>query len=173
MRQTLYTLIILSLSVIQLSAFDQVEFFESRIRPVLAENCYECHNSINKSKSGLVLDFKEGMVRGGDRGAVLSLKKAEESLLLKVMRHGINNLKMPKGGPKLPDSIIMDLKNGFLMVLMTQEKNRQLQKNLPKKPHGKRFARKENYGGVFNPFVRLKLPKQGMNIQWIIFLIQR
>ena len=108
MRQTLYTLIILSLSVIQLSAFDQVEFFESRIRPVLAENCYECHNSINKSKSGLVLDFKEGMVRGGDRGAVLSLKKAEESLLLKVMRHGINNLKMPKGGPKLPDSIIMD-----------------------------------------------------------------
>jgi len=82
-RQTLYTLIILSLSVIQLSAFDQVEFFESRIRPVLAENCYECHNSINKSKSGLVLDFKGGMVRGGDKGAVLSLKKPEESLLLK------------------------------------------------------------------------------------------
>ena len=108
MRQTLYTLIILSLSVIQLSAFDQAEFFESRIRPVLAENCYECHNSINKSKSGLVLDFKEGMVRGGNRGAVLSLIKPEESLLLKVMRHDINNLKMPKGGPKLADSIIMD-----------------------------------------------------------------
>jgi hypothetical protein len=48
------------------------------------------------------------MVRGGDKGPVLSLKKPEESLLLRVMRHEINNLKMPKGGPKLTDSIIMD-----------------------------------------------------------------
>ena len=98
----------MTLSFFELSAFDQAEFFESRIRPVLAENCYECHNSINKSKSGLVLDFKGGMVRGGDKGPVLSLKKPEESLLLRVMRHEINNLKMPKGGPKLADSIIMD-----------------------------------------------------------------
>ena len=36
------------------------EFFESRIRPVLAEHCYECHNSINKASSGLALDYKGG-----------------------------------------------------------------------------------------------------------------
>ena len=36
----------------------ELEFFENRIRPVLAENCYECHNSIKQAKSGLVLDYK-------------------------------------------------------------------------------------------------------------------
>ena len=35
---------------------EQVEFFEKKIRPVLAENCYECHNSINKKKGDLALD---------------------------------------------------------------------------------------------------------------------
>jgi len=59
------------------------------------------------------------------------------------------------------------------MVLMTQEKNRQLQKNLPKKLHGKRFAKKESYGGAFNPFVKLKLTQQIMNTQWINFLIEK
>ena len=108
MSQNFYILILFKLSLLQLSAFDQAEFFESRIRPVLAENCYECHNSINKSKSGLVLDFKGGIVSGGDRGLSLSLKNPEESLLLQVMRHEINNLKMPKGGPKLSDSIVRD-----------------------------------------------------------------
>ena len=108
MRPTFSTLIILTLSFIQLSAFDQAEFFESRIRPILAENCYECHNSINKSKSGLVLDFKGGMVKGGDKGPLLSLKSPKESLLLRVMSHEVNNLKMPKGGPKLSDLVLRD-----------------------------------------------------------------
>ena len=108
MRPIFSTLIILTLSFIQLSAFDQAEFFESRIRPILAENCYECHNSINKSKAGLVLDFKGGMVKGGDRGPLLSLKNPKESLLLRVMSHEINNLKMPKGGPKLSDLVLRD-----------------------------------------------------------------
>ena len=103
MKQIFYTLIITTLSFFELSAFDRTEFFESRIRPILAENCYECHNSINKSKSGLVLDFKGGMVKGGDKGPLLSLKSPKESLLLRVMSHEVNNLKMPKGGPKLSD----------------------------------------------------------------------
>ena len=51
-----------------LKAVNQADFFESRIRPVLAENCYDCHNSINKSKSGLILDYKGGLIEGGDRG---------------------------------------------------------------------------------------------------------
>ena len=91
-----------------LKAINQAEFFESRIRPVLAENCYDCHNSINKSKSGLILDYKNGLIEGGNRGSAISLKDPKESLLLKVMGHEIKNLKMPKGGPKLSESIILD-----------------------------------------------------------------
>ena len=40
----------LSLHFIQAHAEKRLEFFESRIRPVLVENCYECHNSIKQGK---------------------------------------------------------------------------------------------------------------------------
>ena len=53
-------------------AVNQLEFFESRIRPVLAENCYECHNSLGKAKSGLKLDYKQGLLQGGERGPAIS-----------------------------------------------------------------------------------------------------
>lgn len=91
-----------------LKAESQADFFESRIRPVLAENCYDCHNSINKSNSGLVLDYKMGLIRGGNRGSAISLENPKESLLLKVINHNIHDLKMPKGGPKLTDAVIKD-----------------------------------------------------------------
>ena len=74
----------------------ELEFFENRIRPVLAENCYECHNSIKQAKSGLELDHKDGILRGGERGPAISLLNPKSSILLQVMRHEINNLKMPK-----------------------------------------------------------------------------
>ena len=88
-----------------------LEFFESRIRPVLAENCYECHNSIKQAKSGLVLDYKNGILKGGERGPAISLTNPKSSLLLRVMKHEINNLKMPKGGPKITDKIIQDFES--------------------------------------------------------------
>ena len=47
---------------------EQVEFFESKIRPVLAENCYECHNSVNESEAGLALDYHDALLAGKRRG---------------------------------------------------------------------------------------------------------
>ena len=87
---------------------NQSDFFESKIRPVLAENCYDCHNSINKSKSGFILDYKKGLFQGGDRGPAISLENPKQSLLIRVIKHNIHDLKMPKSGPKLPDSVIKD-----------------------------------------------------------------
>ena len=89
----------------------ELEFFENRIRPVLAENCYECHNSIKQAKSGLVLDYKNGILRGGKRGPAISLSNPQSSLLLQVMKHEISNLKMPKGGPKISKEIIKDFES--------------------------------------------------------------
>ena len=63
----------------------KLEFFENRIRPVLAENCYECHNSIKQAKSGLVLDYKHGIMKGGERGPAISLTNPKASLLLRVL----------------------------------------------------------------------------------------
>lgn len=85
-----------------------LEFFENKIRPVLAEHCYECHNSVNKAKGDLVLDYKDGLLDGGETGPVLIPGNPKGSLLIKVLRHEIKDLKMPKGGPKVMPSVLSD-----------------------------------------------------------------
>ena len=37
-------------------------FFESKIRPILIESCYDCHSAEGKHKGGLSLDTKEGVL---------------------------------------------------------------------------------------------------------------
>ena len=50
----------------------QVEFFESKIRPVLSKHCYECHSAqAKKLRADLLLDTKAGMLKGGDSGPVV------------------------------------------------------------------------------------------------------
>jgi len=37
----------------------QLQFFENRIRPILANNCYKCHSQqAEKVKGGLLLDTR-------------------------------------------------------------------------------------------------------------------
>ena len=107
-RKFLYHVILAFFPAILILADNQNEFFEKKIRPVLTENCYECHNSIKQAKSGLVLDYKEGLLRGGDRGSAISLTSPKSSLLLRVMKHEISDLKMPKGGPRISEQVIKD-----------------------------------------------------------------
>src|SRR5690349_2112312 len=49
---------------------EQIDFFEAKIRPVLASECYECHNA-KKQKGGLRLDYRDGWKRGGESGEVI------------------------------------------------------------------------------------------------------
>ncbi|MDB5350206.1 MAG: hypothetical protein JWN86_1453 [Planctomycetota bacterium] len=93
----------------------QVEFFESRIRPVLVEHCYKCHNSAKTAKGGLAVDDRAALLKGGDGGAVVVPGKPEESRLLAVLRHEIEGLNMPKGGPKLDKSVVADLEKWIAM----------------------------------------------------------
>src|SRR5262245_9399342 len=51
---------------------EQIEFFERRIRPVLAERCYECHGpKASPPMSGLRLDTRIGLLKGGERGPAI------------------------------------------------------------------------------------------------------
>ncbi len=81
----------------------ELEFFESRIRPVLIERCYECHSLVEKkSKGGLRLDTREGWVIGGDSGTALVPGNPDGSLLIKAIRYSDADLQMPPkktGGP--------------------------------------------------------------------------
>src|SRR5690349_4836480 len=62
----------------------QIQFFESKIRPVLAKNCYKCHSqSAERVKAGLLLDTKEGVLKGGDSGPLIVPGDPEKSLLIK------------------------------------------------------------------------------------------
>ena len=86
---------------------EHAEFFEQKIRPVLASECYECHDA-KKQKGGLRLDYRDGWKMGGDSGDAIIPGDPAKSLLLKSIRHDDPDLAMPKKRPKLSDAAIAD-----------------------------------------------------------------
>ena len=64
---------------------DKADFFESRIRPLLASRCYACHGQAQTA--GLRLDARDPAMRGGRSGRVIVPGKPEESLLLRAVAH--------------------------------------------------------------------------------------
>lgn len=94
---------------------EAIEFFEKRIRPVLAQDCYECHNSRNEAEAGLVLDHRQGVLKGGDRGPAIVAGKPDQSLLIQAIRHDNEDLEMPSAAPKLDEAIIRDFETWVRM----------------------------------------------------------
>jgi hypothetical protein len=86
-----------------------IEFFEKKIRPVLATQCYSCHSEKSKPvQGGLYADSREGLLRGGKSGVPAVVPdKPEESLLIAALRHANKDLKMPVG-KQLPQEQIED-----------------------------------------------------------------
>ncbi len=87
---------------------EAMKFFETKIRPVLAENCYQCH-SAKKQKGGLRLDNLGYMIEGGDNGTVLVPGDVAKSHLYRAVSYTDPDMEMPPDG-KLPDAQIADLK---------------------------------------------------------------
>ncbi len=85
------------------------DFFESRIRPVLVERCYECHSaSAKKLKAGLRLDLRDGLLKGGESGQPAIVPgNAERSRLIRALRRTDDKLQMPPK-KKLSDAQIAD-----------------------------------------------------------------
>jgi mono/diheme cytochrome c family protein len=74
----------------------QVEFFESKVRPVLAAHCLNCHGP-EKQKAGLRLDSAEAMREGGDIGPVVMPGDPDNSPLVEVVRYD-SDIRMPPKG---------------------------------------------------------------------------
>jgi flagellar biosynthesis/type III secretory pathway chaperone len=92
---------------------DQIKFFETKIRPVLVEQCYECHAAGAKIvQGGLRVDHREGLLRGGDTGAAIVPGDAEKSSLLAALRY--EDVEMPPKG-KLPNAVIKDFEAWIAM----------------------------------------------------------
>ncbi|MGH9847229.1 MAG: PSD1 and planctomycete cytochrome C domain-containing protein, partial [Blastocatellia bacterium] len=86
---------------------EQTEFFEKHVRPVLAENCYSCHGE-KMQMSGLRLDSRAALLKGGDRGPAITPGDPEASLLIRAIRYADPDLAMPPKG-KLPPLAIAGL----------------------------------------------------------------
>ena len=71
----------------------RVEFFESKIRPLLVNRCYECHSGEAQSlKAGLRLDSRAGVFKGGDSGPVVIPGEPDDSLLIRAVRYESNEM---------------------------------------------------------------------------------
>lgn len=91
---------------------EQLEFFEKKIRPILAENCYKCHSvESGKSKGGLTLDSRDATLKGGEGGPAVTPGNPAKSLLITAVTYEDKDLQMPpkKDAKKLADGQIADL----------------------------------------------------------------
>ena len=86
----------------------QIEFFESRIRPVLVASCYPCHGPATAAPmGGLRVDNRDMLLRGGKSGPAITPGDAEVSRLFRAVNYH-ETLKMPPTG-KLTDAQIADI----------------------------------------------------------------
>ncbi len=94
---------------VEIEGKKSLDFFEKKIRPVLAQKCYSCHSAEaarnSKLKGNLQLDNRKGTLAGGENGTVLVPGAPEKSRLLAALRH--ENLEMPPK-ERLPDAVIAD-----------------------------------------------------------------
>jgi hypothetical protein len=94
---------------------ESVDWFEKKIRPVLVKHCYECHSASSKMIGGkLRLDYRDGLLKGGESGPAVSVGKADSSPLILALKY--DGLEMPPSG-KLPDSVIADFEDWIQLGL--------------------------------------------------------
>jgi hypothetical protein len=74
---------------------ESLDFFEKKVRPLLVNNCDNCHSARTNSKGGLRVDDRNGLIQGGNRGAAVVPGDPENSLLIQAVLHEDEDLKMP------------------------------------------------------------------------------
>src|SRR3954463_14983628 len=84
-----------------------LEIFQKQVKGILVENCVNCHGG-EKTKAELNMVTREGLLKGGVDGLVVTPFKPKESRLLKLVRHE-EDPNMPDKKPKLSDDKIAAL----------------------------------------------------------------
>src|SRR5690349_17932256 len=79
---------------------ESAEFFEARVRPILAANCYECH--AEQAKGDLRMDSREALLKGGESGPAIVPGDPDKSLLIQAVKQSDPSApRMPKSKSKL------------------------------------------------------------------------
>lgn len=91
------------------SAEKELAFFESRVRPVLIQHCYECHSvKAGKAKGHLRVDSRDALLSGGESGPSILPGDPAKSLFIRAVAYKDESTEMPPKG-KLPQTVIDDL----------------------------------------------------------------
>ena len=84
-----------------------IAFFETHIRPVLIEKCYQCHSAkaqnAGRLQGQLLLDSRDAIRSGGDSGPAIVPGDPNSSLLISAIQH--ESLEMPPKS-RLPQDVI-------------------------------------------------------------------
>ena len=87
---------------------DDKDFFEKRVRPILAERCWSCHSGVSgESKGSLRLDHIDLIKQGGDSGPALLAGDADASLIYQAVSY--QGYEMPPDG-RLPKEQVETIK---------------------------------------------------------------
>lgn len=84
-----------------------LEFFETKVRPVLADNCFSCHAG-EKHKGGVRLDRRDLVFKASDEPIIVP-GHPEKSLLVKAIKHEIDAKMPPPPKMKLAKQTIDDI----------------------------------------------------------------
>jgi hypothetical protein len=92
---------------------EAIQFFENKIRPVLAEHCYRCHSIDGQSvRGGLSVDHRDALLAGGESGPAIVPGNLDESFLWNAINH--RDIRMPPKS-KLPDTVLADFRKWIEM----------------------------------------------------------
>ena len=155
-----------------------IDFFEKNIRPVLANNCYQCHSADARNlKGGLFLDSKQGILNGGDSGPVIVPGHPGESRLIEAIHHK-GKLKMPPKR-KLPERVIANFSEWIAMgapdprvanggnpvkVKLTSRKAENFGPSFPQRKPSARCKERRLAKGEIDQFVLAKLEEKKLTV---------
>ena len=104
MRLVLFTAALCS--ALATAQSEQNDFFESKVRPLLATKCLVCHS--DSARAGLRLDSRAAVLKGGKSGPAIIPGDPANSLLIQAVAHKHATLRMPPG-PELEPHQVGDL----------------------------------------------------------------
>jgi len=133
----------------------QIQFFESKIRPLLIKHCYDCHGA-DEQESGLRVDTFKGIAEGGKAGSLIVPGKPEQSLLMTAVNYQVADLQMPPD-EKLSKQEIADLSNWIKMGAPYPNADLSLLRAASEK--GKYDLEKEREFWSFQPVKKPALPE--------------
>jgi hypothetical protein len=85
---------------------EQEQFFEKKVRPLLAKNCYSCHT--RTASGGLRLDSREAVLKGGKDGVVVVPGHPESSLLISALNYKAAIQMPPSGQLKVQEVAVVE-----------------------------------------------------------------